>query len=272
MRKCSGCTKPSRHVEIVPNDRGYGLRVNLRKGEDPLWFQTRVGDYQRKFLEGLVDDDAGYGGLELNLDGDKLTANLSITDTVKVHVADDVETRVGVDLGENILYAAAVVDQDGAVDDVQMRPGREFRHQRDRFDQQRQRLSETGDLRGVQAISGNRARYTEHVTHNASREIVDLAVAHKPAVIHLEDLTGYWESAEDPIHDWPQGMLREQIAYKATAAGIPVLEVDPDGTSITCRKCGQRDPHSRNGNTFYCGRCDYEVHADVNAAINIAVK
>lgn len=29
---------------------------------------------------------------------------------------------------------------------------------------------------------------------------------------------------------------------------------------------------ARSGETFHCRRCDYEVHADVNAAINIATR
>ncbi|MHC3439563.1 RNA-guided endonuclease InsQ/TnpB family protein [Natrialbaceae archaeon A-gly3] len=269
LQVCSCCTKPSRRVEIVPNERGYGLWVNLCKGEDPLWFHIDTGEYQREFLEDLVDGELDYGALELRLQDDRLVAHLSVTDEIEVYRPADVDTHVGVDLGENTLYAAAIVT-DGDVEQVEMKSGRKFRHHRDQLDRRRAQVSEKGDRKAVEALSGERRRYTEHVTHTASREIVTLAEKHAPAVIHLEDLTGYRETAEDPIHDWPQGMLREQIAYKATDVGIPVEEVDPDGTSIECRKCGRRNPDSRDGNTFYCRSCDYEVHADVNAAINIA--
>lgn len=65
-------------------------------------------------------------------------------------------------------------------------------------------------------------------------------------------------------------MLQEKIAYKATAEGIPVETVNPRDTSITCRKCGQAVLEFRDGADFACRVCGYEVHADVNGAINIA--
>lgn len=151
-----------------------------------------------------------------------------------------------------------------------MEPGREFRHYRDRLDEKRRRLGQQGDLRGVRACRGDRERYTEWVCHNASRAIVDLAVEHAPCRIHLEDLTHYRQSASDPIHDWPFAQLQEQILYKATGAGIPIEMVDPRNTSVTCRKCGQTTPEFRDGSDFSCRWCGYEIHADVNAAINIA--
>jgi IS605 OrfB family transposase len=100
--------------------------------------------------------------------------------------------------------------------------------------------------------------------------VVEFAVEHEPSVLVLEDLTHYRETADDPIHDWPFADLQEKICYKATAEGIPVETVDPKDTSITCRKCGQATPEFRDGTEFSCRRCGYEVHADVNAAINIA--
>jgi putative transposase len=40
--------------------------------------------------------------------------------------------------------------------------------------------------------------------------------------------------------------------------------------SSSCRKCGETNPAMRDGDAFECWGCGYEVHADVNAAINIA--
>jgi Transposase and inactivated derivatives len=65
-------------------------------------------------------------------------------------------------------------------------------------------------------------------------------------------------------------MLTKQIAYKAREAKIPVHKGDPSNTSITCRQCGETNPAMREGTDFECWECGYEVHADVNAAINTA--
>ncbi|MDS0477913.1 transposase [Natrinema sp. 1APR25-10V2] len=271
LRICSCCTKPSRRVEIVENERGYGLRAKIVPREDPLWFHIDCGEYQREYLERLVAGDLSYGALEFRLNDGDLFAHLSIEEEVEVYRPEDVSTRIGVDLGETTLYAAAVVDDEEIVE-VEMESGAEFRHHRERLDRRRTELMEAGDLRGVRAIRGERERYTNHVTNTATREIVRLAERHTPAVIHLENLTDYRETATDPIHDWPYARLQEQISYKATERGIPVRFVDPAGTSTTCRKCGQRTPEARTGDTFHCRRCDYEVHADVNGAINIALR
>lgn len=255
--------------ELVENERGYGLKASFIPYK-PVWFHIDPNGYQREYLERIFEDDADTGSCELHVEPDgSVRAHLVVKWDVEVYEPADVTTTVGVDIGENVIYAAAVVDGDD-VKDVVIEPGREFRHYRERLDDKRERLMEQGDLRGVRQTRGERERYTEHVLNTASREIVDLASEHAPSVIALEELTGYRETAADPIHDWPYAKLQEMIAYKAKAAGVPVEMVDPENTSITCRKCGQTNREYRNGTEFLCSRCGYKVHADVNAAINIS--
>jgi IS605 OrfB family transposase len=180
-----------------------------------------------------------------------------------------VETTVGVDFGERVLWAAAVVGPDG-VKEIEMESGREFRHYREQLKRRREQLSEQGDLKGVRETRGDLDRYIEQETHTATRRIVDLAAEQTPCKIRFENLGDYRKTAEDAIHDWPHGMLTEQLAYKATEAGLLVEAIDPAETSITCRECGETNPAFREGDEFECWECGYEVHADVNAAINIA--
>jgi IS605 OrfB family transposase len=107
------------------------------------------------------------------------------------------------------------------------------------------------------------------MTHVASRRIVDFANEHTKAAISLENLTGY-RNSEGAIHDWPFSELQEKIVYKARESGIPIVFVDPAYSSQTCRKCGNTKSSQRNGHEFNCRNCGYEVHADVNAAFNLA--
>lgn len=39
---------------------------------------------------------------------------------------------------------------------------------------------------------------------------------------------------------------------------------------MICRECGETNPQFRDGDDFGCWECGYEVHTDLNAAINIA--
>jgi len=259
----------AQRLTITKNDRGYGVKANFIPYK-PEWFHIDPRPYAQEYLERVVDGDASYGTGEFRLseNGD-LALHLPVSWEVEVYEPADVSTTIGVDIGENVIYAAAVVSSDG-VNAVEMEPGREFRHYRERLQEKRDRLGEQGDLRGLKQTRDEQRRYTEQVLDTASREIVDLAVEHAPAKLRLEDLTHYRETAADPIHDWPFALLQEKIAYKAKAEGIPVETVNPRNTSVTCRKCGQTNREYRDGDEFSCTRCGYEVHADVNAAINIA--
>lgn len=258
-------------ITITENDRGYGLKVGLEP-YDPEWFHINAGPFQYDVLERVVDenDDEDTGSAELHLDDNgNVSAHLTVTWNVEVPEPTETTTTVGVDVGERAIYAATCMDDTGTVVDVDYQSGKEFRHHRERLTQRVYDLMEKDDLRGVKDCRGQRERYTEHVVHNASRSVVDMAVEHD-ATIAMENLTGYRESAKDPIHDWPFAMFQEQVAYKATGEGVPVVTVDAAGTSNTCRKCGHSDPLSRQGAEFECVECGYKVNADVNAAMNIA--
>jgi transposase len=67
--------------------------------------------------------------------------------------------------------------------------------------------------------------------------------------------------------------LRAFIAYKARAAGVRLVLVDPAYTSQTCSRCGHCERANRKSQAkFLCVSCGFSAHADVNAAVNIAVR
>ena len=73
------------------------------------------------------------------------------------------------------------------------------------------------------------------------------------------------------LHAWPFAQLLGFICYKAALSGIQVVEEDPWHTSQQCSRCR----HTERGNrprqaAFRCKACGYEVHADLNAARNLA--
>jgi transposase len=69
-------------------------------------------------------------------------------------------------------------------------------------------------------------------------------------------------------NSWSFFQLRQFVAYKAQAAGVPLVLVDPAYTSKTCHLCGHRG--HRSGLKFACTRCNVVMDADWNAAMNIA--
>ena len=80
---------------------------------------------------------------------------------------------------------------------------------------------------------------------------------------HLRWLLGSWAFAQ----------LGAFLRYKAEAAGIPVIEVDPAYTSQTCSACGHCERANRKRQAeFDCQHCGLMTNADENAAKNIKAR
>jgi len=69
------------------------------------------------------------------------------------------------------------------------------------------------------------------------------------------------------LHRWSWYQLQSFIEYKAEAAGIQVIYVNPAYTSKSCNECGAIA--TRNKHTLTCS-CGNRAHADLNASRNIA--
>lgn len=126
-----------------------------------------------------------------------------------------------------------------------------------------------------QRLSGKESRYQRQINHEISKAIV-VRAQEIPAKIALEDLTGIRDDINQKagknqrrrINGWAFYQLKEFLTYKALAAGIPLVLVDPAYTSKTCHVCG--NPGVRNGKSFKCPVCGWAGDADFNGAQNIA--
>src|SRR5208282_6081081 len=70
------------------------------------------------------------------------------------------------------------------------------------------------------------------------------------------------------MNSWSYYELQRQIEYKAHWEGIPVIYVNPYGTSVKCSICGSRMKPEEN-RKLTCAKCEFTVDRDVNAARNI---
>jgi putative transposase len=67
--------------------------------------------------------------------------------------------------------------------------------------------------------------------------------------------------------------FREALKKKGNELRSIVEEVDPRLTSQTCSKCGHAERDNRlSQSNFKCLACNFELNADLNAAINICKK
>lgn len=180
-------------------------------------------------------------------------------------------TYIGVDLG--IVRLATV----STPDHVQFFDGKAIRHRREHFADLRRRYQRHNRLDRVKASRGKERRWMRNINHTISRQIVDLAAEHEHPVLVFERLDGIRYRARGSkrfnrmMASWAFRELINFVTYKAEREGIPVVFVDPRGTSKTCSKCGHDSRANRPDQShFRCVSCGYQANADLNAARNIA--
>lgn len=70
----------------------------------------------------------------------------------------------------------------------------------------------------------------------------------------------------------PYGHLARRLKTLAVLEGFQTVRVSPEYTSQTCPVCGCISRKNRNGDDFACKKCGFKHHADVVAAVNIAIR
>jgi len=182
------------------------------------------------------------------------------------------EGVLGVDLG----IAEIAVDSDG-----NMYSGALVQAVRKRVKRLRGLLQKKGTKsakRHLQKIARQQSRFVRDTNHVVSRQLVRTAVLSRKAIA-LEDLSGLRERASVSrtlrwlLGNWAFHQLRAFVVYKAEAAGLPVVTVDPAYTSRSCSGCGYCDRRNRKSQSqFQCLQCGLTLNADFNAALNVKTR
>lgn len=79
----------------------------------------------------------------------------------------------------------------------------------------------------------------------------------------------YGTTANQRLHQWVFGKVRQMIQYKAEKLGMKVVLQDEKYTSQTCPMCNNK--HKPNNRNYKC-KCGFEYHRDAVGAINIRKK
>jgi putative transposase len=114
--------------------------------------------------------------------------------------------------------------------------------------------------------------------HQASRKLVDFAVAHDVSDLAIGDVRDIADGVDkgarvnQKISQWPHGQFVRYIIYKARRQGIAVSQIDEAYSSRTCSHCGQMRHSTPRGRVFKCPGCGVQCHRDANGAANIVSK
>lgn len=263
-------------ITLQGGERGRDFRLILKKklvslstikGRQKVAFLC--GDFQRQYLaEGWQ-----IGSATLLKRRGIFYLNVALKTDVAVCLPNEACAVIGVDIGQNYLAVASAPD-----DKTIFCGGSKVRHRKHHYRRARKGLQAKGTKsakRTLKRLSGREARFQKDANHIVSKKIVEFASQYDRPVIVLEDLKGIRENGKRrkkdkaDFHSWAFYQLRQFITYKATALGIPTVEVDPKNTSKTCSRCGQLS--ARNRHDFSCS-CGFRLHSDLNASRNLALR
>lgn len=277
ISKVAEALKRDHTVRPVFRDDGavvYDQRILSWKGEDKVSLLTlegrilvplRLGNYQRDMLK---NKKRGQADLLIR----KARAALYIAVEAPAPPPYEPLGFLGVDLG--IVNLA--VDSDGkiakgaAVDGV--------RERAERLKAALQARGTRSAKRHLKRQAGCEARFRRNENHLISKALVARAQGTRRGIA-LENLKGI--SGRTTVRrpqrrrhkSWAFGQLRAFVAYKAALAGVPLVVVDPRGTSTTCPTCGHCVKANRpTREEFRCVSCGHSGPADYTAAINIAAR
>lgn len=184
----------------------------------------------------------------------------------------EAEDYLGVDMG--IVNIA--VDSDGVVysGEAVERNRRIFAHRRRNL----QRRGTKSAKRKLKTIKRAQSRYQTDTNHVISKRVIAIAKGTGRGIA-VEDLGGIRDRTtvrrrQRARHaNWSFFQLRSFLEYKARAAGVPCVAVDPRGTSRTCPECGYVAKANRVSQArFVCGQCAFVGVADHVAARNISFR
>jgi len=240
-------------------ERDWTFSLTLLHSRERL--ETVLGDYQKGRLKGQTPMSAT---LVKRRDG---TFMLHVQLKRSAPVSYTPHGTLGVDLGRRRV----AVDSDATPYEAT-----EVQRLRTHYPKVRRSLQRKGTKeakRLLKRLSGRERRHMRAINHAISKQLVEKAQATQRQIA-LEDLTGIRQRTKvrKPQryyhHSWSFYQLRQFVAYKAEAAGVPLVLVDPAYTSKTCHLCGHCG--HRSGLKFSCTRCNVLMDADWNAATNIA--
>ena len=182
---------------------------------------------------------------------------------------------LGVDIG--IKHIIVVSDTKGKInefydDSINWKKSLEYK----KADMQRakDKRHKKGAWRVLRRLSGKIKNLQSYINHVIAKQLVLMAKMWRYGIA-IENLKGLRRGKvgkrhRKRLHKWAYKDLIDKIVYKAKLHGVPVIFVNPKGTSRTCSRCGAKGVV--RGRVFVCKKCGLKLDRDLNASRNIARK
>jgi len=265
------------------HNEGYALTLN-----DSGDVQFRVSYKPRNFVRGtlrgspnhleqvktaLESDEWRVGTAEVVYRHGEWQLHVTITHKTKtVNNPENSETVIGVDLNEDCIALAAMMEDD--VQDSIVIEYPDIKRVRHEYFTIKKRMQKAGQEVG----RIGEENFVHDQLHKVSRDVTKWVSQFNDPVIVFEDLKGMRDSIDygtrmnRRLHSLPFASLRDMITYKAAWKSIPSADINPEYTSqrCPCTDCLHTERSNRRKKRFKCKECGLQDHSDRKAAVCVA--
>jgi hypothetical protein len=248
----------------------YWLRLSTLEKGQPVFLPVKLSAYHRQALTGKTLNSSTVLARKRN--GWWLT--LSYDDQVPIQTTQDAPV-IGVDVGIANFLTTSDGRHYGSFTGKLVQ-----RHQRDREKRRRKaKLRACLKKKGVERLPSTRdARLARTVRQEIHRAVNELYRDHVGCQIAFEQLhvaTMRFKARRLNAYMYASNLahIPKQLAWGAAKRGMRATTVKSAYTSQACQRCHYVARSNRpDQQTFCCGVCGWQMHADHNAAVNIAAR
>jgi putative transposase len=242
---------------------GDRIRISVRPRQF-LFIDLKFGEYQKKFIDAWKEGKLKTGEITIN------ETKVVIPFKKEVDMTNP-KDWIAIDVNESNITAVSSNPHILRIDHDLRTVHTTYFEIRKRIHKLSKEKPKTA-RRLLEKYSDRERKKTRDLCHKISRQIVDFAKQNGFGIV-LEDLKGirqrikYGRKLNRRLHSWNFRRLQFYVDYKARLEGLPVVYVNPRGTSSTCPICGGRlvpNGHRR----ARCG-CGYENDRDITACLNL---
>src|SRR5229473_2955127 len=249
----------------------YWLIISTLEFRKQLLVPVKLAAYHREALEGKTINTS----VTLNKRENAWWLTLSYDEIVRVQTAPSAPV-IGIDVGIANFVTTSDGEHYGTFHGKLRERQKRDREKRRRKAKLRRCLEKKGVKKLPSTTSGSGQRLTRHVRQEINCAVNQMLSDHPNARIVYEDLSvasmrhkaramNAYMRASNLVH------IPKQIAWGAAKRGIQATSVKSAYSSQECSVCHYVDRKNRpNQHTFCCWVCGHQVHADLNAATNIA--
>jgi putative transposase len=242
---------------------GDSIRISVRPRKF-AFIKLRFGDYQKKFIEAWREGKLRTGEITVN------ETKVIVPFKKEVDLTNP-KDWIAIDINESNVTAVSSNPHVLRIDHELRTVHTTYFGIRRRIQKLAREKPKTAQ-RLLEKYSDREKRKAKDLCHKISKQIVDFAKRNGFGIV-MEDLKGIREKINRGkklnrrLHSWNFRELQFYIDYKAKSEGLPVVYVNPAGTSSTCPICGGK--LAPNGYRRMRCQCGYENDRDITACLNL---